>query len=204
MSRKLTPEEMGQNLEEFAEKHALLEEAEKLETRTKAEVLAIVAASPHDHERAREIGRRAAEAFAQDRREREAESGPQPAAAMLAIEPPSRSPVRWMLPLGLAAGFAMTAAFEGSAILAWIEGPVKPPKIEDAGPRDERPLELLAQAREDYAQARWTDCLLKLSHATSLQPALSRNPEVMEMRRTAEQRLLEESTPKVDASPRQK
>jgi hypothetical protein len=201
MNRKPTPEEMGQNLEEFAEKHELLEEADRLATRTKGEVLASLASSPHDQERAKEMGRRAAEAFAKARREREAEGPVKPAAAIAVIEPPSRSPVRWMLPLGLAAGFAMTAAFEGSAILAWLEGPVTPPNTQDASGPHNRALELVAEAREDCKSARWDDCVIKISNATNLEPALSRNPEVTEMRRMAEQKLLEESMPKVDAEP---
>jgi hypothetical protein len=201
MNRKPTPEEMGQNLEEFADKHELLKEAERLGTRTKGEVLASLASSPHDQERAKEMGRRAAEAFAKSQRGPESQGFVKPAVAVAAIEPPSRPVVRWMVPLGLAAGFALTAAFEGPAILAWIQSPVDPPKMQDAStPR--KAEELLAQAREDCNGARWTDCILKISKATTLEPALSSNPEVTEMRRMAEQRLLEESTPKVDAAPK--
>jgi|HubBroStandDraft_1064217.scaffolds.fasta_scaffold55767_2 hypothetical protein len=201
MNRKPTPEEMGQNLEEFADKHELLQEAERLGTRTKAEVLASLASSPHDQERAKEMGRRAAEAFAKGQRGPESQGFVKPVTAVLAIEPPSRPGVRWMLPLGLAAGFALTVAFEGPAILAWIEGPVNP-KMQDAGPPHRKAEELVAQAREDCKSARWSDCILKISNATSLEPALSSNPEVTEMRRMAEEKLLEESTPKVDAGPK--
>lgn len=202
MTSKLTPEEMGKNLEDIVDDLALLDEARGLGKRTKADLDASISLSPEDSARAEEMGRRANEAFAKARREREAEGPVKPAPAIAVIEPPSRSPARWMLPLGLAAGFAMTAAFEGSAILAWIEGPVNLPQSQDASAPHQRAEELVAEAREDYNNARWADCVIKISNATSLEPALSRNPQVTEMKRMAEQKLYEESLPKVDAEPK--
>jgi hypothetical protein len=64
--KNLTPEEQGKNLEEFAE---LEEEAKRLGSMTKAEVAASIQSSGHDQEEAREIGRRAAEAFAKAKAE---------------------------------------------------------------------------------------------------------------------------------------
>ena|ERR1700722_6351982 len=72
MAKKLTPEEMGRNLEEFVFWHSLEKEADLLGTMTKREVEASITLSPEDQARAREMGRKANEAFAKARAEKEA------------------------------------------------------------------------------------------------------------------------------------
>jgi hypothetical protein len=56
--KKLTPEEMGRNLEEWAFWEELKKEAEALGTKTKGEVEASITLSPEDQARAREMERR--------------------------------------------------------------------------------------------------------------------------------------------------
>jgi hypothetical protein len=70
--KKPTPEEMGRNLEEFAFWHSLEKEAELLGTRTKRELEASSTLTPEQRARAREMGRRAKEAYAKAMAEKEA------------------------------------------------------------------------------------------------------------------------------------
>jgi membrane protein involved in colicin uptake len=70
--KKLTPEEMGRSLEEFVFWHSLEKEAQLLGTKTKAEVEAGSTLTPEERARAEEIGRKANEAYAKAKAEKDA------------------------------------------------------------------------------------------------------------------------------------
>jgi hypothetical protein len=73
MAKKtVTPEEAGRNLEEFALWNGLAEEAELLGTKTRREVEASTQLSPEEWALARELGRKAKEAFAKAEAEQQA------------------------------------------------------------------------------------------------------------------------------------
>ena len=194
MSTKPTPEEMGRNLEDFAEDAKLEEEAKRLGTRTKAEVAARSNLSEENRQRARALGQRAADAFA----EAKAKEGPRAVHASDAPRPPPSRGMRWGLPLGIAAGFAAVAAVEGQAILAWLQGPVTPPPMHDAGPGQDRARELVAEAREECRVGRYAECVVKLNQAERIDPALERDPAAVELRAGAEAKLRDEAMKAVD------
>jgi hypothetical protein len=170
MSDKLTPEEMAKNLEEFAEDFRLEEEARRLPTMTKAEVAASLAGSGHDQEKARAIGRRAAEAFAKAAAEAEAKRAAEaPVAKVVPIG--SRRAVRYLVPLAAAAAVvAALAAFEGPAIVAWLSAPPGPDDIRVGAGRGrlEEAHALRQDAYKDYSAERYAECLQKLDEAKAL------------------------------------
>jgi hypothetical protein len=203
MSRKPTAEEMGKNLEDFAEDAKLLEEARGLGQRTKRDVAQSIEGSGHDEARAREMGRRFAEEFAKQEAEIQAAKADSAKGAeknaessARTSEAPERGPkrrLRWAWPLGIAAGFATALAAGWPTIEVWLEGAVASPGGGDAGPKEREARDLVLRASEDYAAGRYRECLEKLDRATALEPALASDPDVSELRAAA--RAKREATP---------
>jgi hypothetical protein len=195
MSSKLTPEEMGRNLEELVQAEELVEEAKRLGTLTKGEVAESIASSGHDQERARAMGRRAAEAFAKAAAEaKDKEAAKVAPDAKLAEKPTSIAPLppprpsRWAIPLGIAATFAAVLGLEGQTLVAWFNG-VGPTTVgsgKDAGAEHTRALALDDAALEDYRQGHYADCLRKLDEAKALDPETAGIPSVVQLRKDAE------------------
>jgi hypothetical protein len=190
MSTKPTPEQMGKNLEDFASDAKLEEEAHRLGTRKKGEVAESLALSEEDRQRARALGQRAAEAFAQ----RKVEAKPLAPPSKTAPAPP-RKIARWAVAVGIAATFAMVLAMGGEALLAWIEnlGPTTVGSARDAGDDRAEANELRGRAREDSRQGRFEDCLKKLDAAKALDPAGDANAEITAMRSHAAAELAQDA-----------
>jgi hypothetical protein len=187
MTKKLTPEEMGENLEDFAEDARLLEEARGLGQRTNRDVAESLAKSPHDAARAREMGRRAAEAFAKAEA-KEKEKKPK----VFPLAP--RRAYRWAFPAAIAASFLALFAFGRSVIVAWLSGPTVTSSL-DGGPNYEPARKLREQAEDDCRLGRFGDCLRRLDEAKALYPAGDADPDIQRLRRNAEERLAREAGP---------
>jgi|HubBroStandDraft_2_1064218.scaffolds.fasta_scaffold178364_2 hypothetical protein len=187
MTKKLLPEEMGKNLEDFAQDAKLLEEARSLGQRTNREVAESLEKSPHDGARAREMGRRAAEAFAkaeaeEKEKEKEKDKEEEKKAKMVALAP--RRLYRWVGPAAIAASVLALFGFERDAIVLWFSGPIVTSPF-DGGPNYERARKLQEEAWNDYRDGRFAECLQKLDEAKVLYPDGDKDPDVERLRKNA-------------------
>jgi hypothetical protein len=112
---------------------------------------------------------------------------------------------RWMVPLGIAAGFAVAFAVAGPSMLASIQGPHGGPSMRpDGSPRWSRATELLAEAKNDYGRGEWQASLTHVEEAMRLDPVLASDEEVVNLRAAAAAKLMDEREPKIDARAKEK
>jgi hypothetical protein len=104
---------------------------------------------------------------------------------------PSRRLSRWLVPAAIAASFAALLGLEGEALVAWIEstGPNLVGSARDAAGDEADAKKLRDEAREDYRQGRFEDCLKRLDEAWALDHRGDLDPNVTELRKNAAARL---------------
>jgi hypothetical protein len=113
--------------------------------------------------------------------ERKAEP-PMPASGGKVVVLPQRRVTRWAIPLAAAAAIALLFAFEGEALIAYLEQPSINEKTGSAlDPKLARRMARAALERGD-----WQHCLSELDFAKQLDPAGDSASDVVEMRRRAE------------------
>jgi hypothetical protein len=113
--------------------------------------------------------------------ERKAEP-PMPASGGKVVVLPQRRVTRWAIPLAAAAAIALLFAFEGEALIAYLEQPSINEKTGSAlDPKLARRMARAALERGD-----WQHCLSELDFAKQLDPAGDSASDVVEMRKRAE------------------
>jgi hypothetical protein len=185
MTKKVSNEELGKLLEEFAER----EEWMGVETLSDEEREARLAKMGVDRDEARAIGARAHDKTLAETKEPEAPRSERRKAEPAKIIPLPPRRARWPIPLAIAASFAALATFEGPALVAWLE---KPPDVYVA----ERPPPEIAQANDlvDLARVavvheRYQEALEKLDQAVKIYPPAAEYEATKKWRKVAEEGL---------------
>jgi hypothetical protein len=111
------------------------------------------------------MGRRAAEAFAKAKAEADAKLAAEaPVAEVVPLRP--RRAVRYLIPLSAAAAAVLAlAAFEGPAMVAWLENPSGANLVGAGRGGREEARALRQDAYRDCTAKRYAECLQKLDEA---------------------------------------